>query len=299
MCGSTAGKIPINSVAVSLHGARWHRLHQAEPLRTHHPRPSSCVPPRICRPKACGAWCWTCAAMAVGYLNAAVELCDEFLPDGSKIVYTEGKHPSTAGLPRRPGRGSWTTCPLAVLIDEGSASRQRDLGGRRAGQRPGIIVVGRRSFGKGLVQEHIGVCPTRARCASPPPATIPQRPSIQRPYGEGIDYNEDLEARFDPWGTADRRTASTSIPPRSTAPLLAATVYGGGGIMPDVFVPRIRPTALTYLTELFFSGALNQFASTLRTATGRNSRRSAPHRTLTRSLPGHEKMLNELEDLCR
>lgn len=192
-----------------------------------------------------------------GYLTSAIELADEFLEDGLVIVYTQGRN-----SPRRDitatGNGELHKVPLAVLIDEGSASASEIIAGAVQDNDRGIV-VGRRSFGKGLVQEHVDLPDNSAVRLTTARYYTPSGRSIQRPYGEGISYADDLESRFDHGEmlSADSISLDTS---QVYHTLRGRKVYGGGGIMPDIFVPADTAEVSRYLTELFFSGAINQFA---------------------------------------
>ncbi len=192
-----------------------------------------------------------------GYLNAAKSLCDRLLPAGERILYTQGR---TA--PRKDyfaeGGGPLTTMPLALLIDEGSASASEIVAGAVQDNDRGIV-VGRRSFGKGLVQEHMELDDHSAVRITTARYYTPSGRSIQRPYGEGIDYDEDMSGRFDhgEFLHADSIRVDSAL---KYTTLNGRTVYGGGGIMPDLFVPADTAERSAYLTEVFFSGAIAQFA---------------------------------------
>lgn len=192
-----------------------------------------------------------------GYLNAAVDLADEFLPNGRVIVYTQGRH-----SPRRDmlatARGSYEDMPLAVLIDEGSASASEIVAGALQ-DNDRALIVGRRSFGKGLVQEHVDLPDHSAvRITTARYYTASGR-SIQKPYGKGVDYEADYAHRtaHGELYSADSVRLDSSQVFRT---LNGRVVYGGGGIMPDVFVPADTTEGSQFLTELFFSGILNQYA---------------------------------------
>jgi len=191
-----------------------------------------------------------------GFLNAAIDLADEFLPSGRAIVYTQGRH-----SPRQDAdatkAGGYETIPLAVLIDEGSASASEIIAGAIQDNDRGWL-VGRRTFGKGLVQEHVPLPDSSAVRITTARYYTPSGRSIQRPYGKGIDYMDDFEAR----ASHGELLSMDSIPKDSSKvyrTLNGRTVYGGGGVVPDIFVPTDTLESSAYLTDLFFSGTLNQF----------------------------------------
>lgn len=192
-----------------------------------------------------------------GYLNAATGLSDELLPKGSDIVYTEGRASPRQDY-RADGRGSLTQLPLAILIDEGSASASEIVAGAVQDNDRGVI-VGRRSFGKGLVQEHIALRDHSAIRLTTARYYTPSGRSIQRPYGNGVDYKDDLEARY-LHGELLNLDSIHLDSSQAYHTKSGRIVYGGGGIMPDIFVPADTSELSTYLTELFFSGALNRYA---------------------------------------
>jgi len=192
-----------------------------------------------------------------GYLNAAIGICDEVLPEGREILYTQGR-----ASPRKDykseGGGLLVDMPLAVLIDEGSASASEIVSGAIQDNDRGVI-VGRRSFGKGLVQEHIELEDHSAVRITTARYYTPSGRCIQRPYGKGIDYDEDMSGRFD-HGEMVNADSIHLDSTRKFATLKGRTVYGGGGIMPDVFVPADTAERSGYMSQLFFSGTINQFA---------------------------------------
>jgi carboxyl-terminal processing protease len=190
-----------------------------------------------------------------GVMEAAIQIANQFLKEGQLIVYTEGRsQPRTDAT--ATGKGEFDTGDLVVLIDELSASASEILAGAIQDNDRGTI-IGRRSFGKGLVQEPVmftdgsGLRLTIARYYTPTGR------SIQKPYDKGIDsYNEDLYLRYTrgEYEVSDSIHFSDSL--KFTTPQ-GRIVYGGGGIMPDKFVPadtvgisnyflRVRNTSLIY-----------------------------------------------------
>lgn len=192
-----------------------------------------------------------------GFLNAAIDLADEFLPEGRAIVYTEGLH-----APRQDAdatrSGDHEDIPLAILIDEGSASASEIVAGAIQDNDRGLL-VGRRTFGKGLVQEHVPLPDSSAVRITTARYYTPSGRCIQRPYGEGIDYQEDFEVRAS-HGELLSKDSILADTTKVYTTLKGRTVYGGGGITPDVFVPTDTAGSSAYLTDLFFSGTLTQFS---------------------------------------
>lgn len=170
-----------------------------------------------------------------GIMEAAIQVADQFLDEGQLIVYTKGRA-SPRNEARATGKGEFKTGNLVVLIDEWSASASEILAGALQDNDRGTI-IGRRSFGKGLVQEPIpfpdgsGMRLTIARYFTPTGR------SIQKPYKEGFDkYFDDLNKRYihGEFEVSDSIHFSDSL--KFTTPG-GRIVYGGGGIMPDKFVP--------------------------------------------------------------
>lgn len=192
-----------------------------------------------------------------GYLDAATKLADEFLPDKKLIVYTEGKaRPRTSYYSTQ--EGTFESGKLEILIDEQSASASEILAGALQDWDRATI-IGRRSYGKGLVQEQTvfpdgsGMRLTIARYYTPTGR------SIQKSYSDGLEaYNEDLNNRFKhgEFESADSVKFPDSLKYKTPG---GKTVYGGGGIMPDVFVPLDTTTDSDLLRDIFRLGLLYQY----------------------------------------
>lgn len=192
-----------------------------------------------------------------GYLDQAVEMGQEFLNKGDLIVYTEGEHQEKRSHYAAKD-GEFRNIELAVLIDQGSASASEIVAGALQDNDRGTI-VGRRSFGKGLVQEHVGLPDGSALRLTVARYYTPTGRSIQKPYGDGIDYNEEHLARYQS-GELTSEDSLVFDPELAFETEGGKTVYGGGGITPDVFVPVDTVGASMYLSELSYQGIINEFA---------------------------------------
>jgi carboxyl-terminal processing protease len=192
-----------------------------------------------------------------GYLGAAIDLADQFLPGGSLIVYTEGLKSPQQKYWATPG-GSFLTGRLAVLIDEGSASASEIVAGAVQDWDRGLI-IGRRSFGKGLVQRPFPLPDGSVIRLTTARYHTPTGRSIQKPYDNGVeDYYLDVYKRMKHGELVNPDSISF---PDSLMYMTPAqrVVYGGGGIMPDIFIPWDSTWISDYYTELRRKGVLNQF----------------------------------------
>ena len=186
-----------------------------------------------------------------GYMEAAIRMVNEFLPEGKLIVYTQGRK-----YPRMEEYANGTV----VLIDQGSASASEIFAGAIQDNDRGTI-VGLRSFGKGLVQQPIDFSDGSAIRLTIARYYTPSGRCIQRPYENGKDskYEMDWLDRYEhgEFFSADSVKLDKKLR-YSTS--LGRPVYGGGGIMPDVFVPRDTTGVTSYLMEVSNKGLLIQFS---------------------------------------
>ena len=194
-----------------------------------------------------------------GYMEAAIRMVNEFLPEGKLIVYTQArKYPRMEEYAN--GTGSCQNIPLVVLIDQGSASASEIFAGAIQDNDRGTI-VGLRSFGKGLVQQPIDFSDGSAIRLTIARYYTPSGRCIQRPYENGKDskYEMDWLDRYEhgEFFSADSVKLDKKLR-YSTS--LGRPVYGGGGIMPDVFVPRDTTGVTSYLMEVSNKGLLIQFS---------------------------------------
>ena len=193
-----------------------------------------------------------------GYLASAVQIANEFLPKGKLIVYTEGRK-SPRQEYRSDGRGSYQQIPLVVLIDEGSASASEILAGAIQDNDRGTI-IGRRSFGKGLVQQPIEFSDHSLIRLTIARYYTPSGRCIQKPYTSGSDktYEEDLLTRYQHGEFFNQDSIKHTGPEYHTGN--GRIVYGGGGITPDIFVPEDTLGMTSYYKEASMTGQILQFA---------------------------------------
>ena len=193
-----------------------------------------------------------------GYFDQALQLCNDLLPKGAEIVYMEGLHRPRQNF-TSDGRGHLVDVPVSVLIDEGSASSSEIFAGAIQDNDRGVI-VGRRSFGKGLVQEPVnftdgsGIRLTVARFYTP------SGRCIQKPYAKNYAY--DIYERY----AHGEMVSADSVKVDTTAifhTLAGRTVYGGGGIVPDIFVPIDTTKATRFYLDCNKKATAMRFASSM------------------------------------
>jgi carboxyl-terminal processing protease len=192
-----------------------------------------------------------------GYLNTAVELSDEFLPFGKLIVYTEGLHSPKQDFYSSP-LGSFESGNLVVIIDEASASASEIVSGAVQDWDRGMV-IGRRSFGKGLVQRPFNLPDGSVIRLTTARYYTPTGRCIQRPYTGGTDeYYDEFMKRYEhgEYVSADSIRFPDSLKYETPR---GRVVYGGGGIMPDVFIPWDSTMFSDYYVDLRRKGVLNTF----------------------------------------
>ena len=184
-----------------------------------------------------------------GFMDQAIMIANDFLPEGKLIVYTEDRQKEQIKQYSN-GQGTSTDLKLIILIDESSASSSEILAGAVQDNDRGVI-VGRRSFGKGLVQNQLPYSDGSALRLTTARYFTPTGRSIQKPYekGHGEDYELDMVNRYNnnEFFSADSIHFSDSL--KFTTPK-GRTVYGGGGIMPDYFIPLDTTDMTRYFMQV-------------------------------------------------
>ena len=192
-----------------------------------------------------------------GYMNMAIDMADEFLSEGKKIVFTNGKEKKYNSEAMSTARGDFETGPLIVLVNEGSASASEILSGALQ-DNDRALIVGRRSFGKGLVQSPFDLSDGSELRLTISRYYTPTGRSIQKPYEDEDEYSRDIISRYNhgEFFHADSIRFNDSL--KYITPN-GRTVYGGGGIMPDYFVPLDTTLNSHYLNELYTSTSIQEF----------------------------------------
>jgi len=194
-----------------------------------------------------------------GYMEAATNMVNEFMPDKRLIVYAEGK-----AFPRRDvytnGTGTCQNAPVVVLTDEFSASASEIFSGAIQDNDRGLI-IGRRTFGKGLVQSPIELSDGSEIRLTVARYYTPSGRCIQKKYelGKDEEYEQDIYNRF-LHGEFDSADSIKQNATEKYKTAMGRIVYGGGGIMPDIFIPRDTSGITSYFTNVINSGTLNLYA---------------------------------------
>ena len=193
-----------------------------------------------------------------GYMDPAVQMANEFLPKNKLIVYMEGRK-----SPRKDfmsdGHGSYQKIPLVVLINEASASASEIFAGAMQ-DNDRATIIGRRSFGKGLVQQQIGFPDGSMIRLTIARYYTPSGRCIQKPFvpGDNQDYENDLLARYQHGEFFSQDSLKHTGPAYHTG--IGRVIYGGGGITPDIFVAEDTLGMTSYYKQAAMSGLILQYA---------------------------------------
>jgi len=233
-----------------------------------------------------------------GFLNTAVDLADEFLPKDKLVVYTQNNQNKNRQTYSTSKNGIFETGKLVILIDEQSASASEIVSGAVQDWDRGII-VGRRSFGKGLVQTMYTLPDSSMFRLTTSRYYIPSGRCIQKPY-EGVeDYNRDLIKRYN----SGELTCADSVHfPDSLKYYTVGkrVVYGGGGIMPDIFIPMDTAKVSDYYWKLYRSNMFNQFVLSYMENKKNDLLKNYPtFDDFNENFKVNEKLLNEFYDFAR
>lgn len=195
-----------------------------------------------------------------GYMDQAILMAEEFLPEGSMIVYTKGKMPEYESVAVTDRDGSFRDSEIVVLTDEYSASASEIFAGAIQDNDRGLI-VGRRTFGKGLVQNQTVLPDSSAIRLTIARYYTPSGRSIQKDYrlGAGKDYELDITRRFKR-GEFYSADSIKFDPSKMFRTRTGRIVYGGGGIMPDIFVAEDTVGLTSYYVQVVNAGLIQKYA---------------------------------------
>lgn len=193
-----------------------------------------------------------------GFMEMAVLMVNEFLPRGSMIVYTRGRDGRNSQANLADGSGTFQDAGVTVLIDEFSASASEIFAGAMQDNDRGVI-IGRRSFGKGLVQTQSMLPDSSAIRLTISRYYTPSGRCIQKDYSNIDDYNRDILNRYD-HGEAFNVDSVKLDKTLTYTTKGGRTVYGGGGIMPDIFVPNDTMGITTYYLKVRNAGLFQKWA---------------------------------------
>lgn len=232
-----------------------------------------------------------------GYLDRATNIADELISGNKMIVYTDGKGTKYDQEIRARITGAFESGPVVVLINEGSASASEILSGALQDNDRGLI-VGRRSFGKGLVQMPVNLTDGSELRLTISRYYTPSGRSIQKPYDseDASAYDSDLLSRYEhgEFFHADSIHFNDSLKFKTSK---GRTVYGGGGIMPDVFVGRDTSEYTKYLMELFNQNVIREYTLNY-FQTNKATLTKMTYEEYYKSFTVSEVMLKELIDLA-
>lgn len=231
-----------------------------------------------------------------GYMEMAILMANEFLSEGEPIVSTRGRLNPMGEVSSADGTGSMQEMEVAVLLDEFSASASEIFAGAIQDNDRGLV-IGRRSFGKGLVQNQIMLPDNSAIRLTIARYYTPSGRCIQKTYSRGMvdDYTTDLLNRYDrgEWFNID------SIKVDKTLRYTTSTgreVYGGGGIMPDIFVPQDTTDYTSYYLTVLDGGLLHRFAFNYNDSNRERLRQATDVNSLLRLLPDDRALLTSFAE---
>ncbi len=227
-----------------------------------------------------------------GYLEMAILMANEFLPNDRLIVSTKGRYRRDDANAYSDGRGQFQDEELVVLIDEFSASASEIFAGAIQDNDRGLI-VGRRSFGKGLVQKQIDLFDKSALRLTIARYYTPSGRCIQKPYKNGeIVYENDI---FDRYSNGEIYSKDSIKIDKSKIfhTTTGRKVYGGGGIIPDLFVPADTTGASPYYSEVANKGLIQEYALAYVTSHRAALKKMKDYKELLRNLPASDQIIND------
>ncbi len=231
-----------------------------------------------------------------GLMESAVLMVNEFLPGGLKIVETRGRNSIDNLALGSDGRGSFVDSDIVVLIDESSASSSEIFAGAVQDNDRGLI-IGRRSFGKGLVQHQIDLPDSSAIRLTVSRYYTPSGRCIQKDYSNADSYENDLLDRFERGELFEADSVKLEKDLEFTT-LSGRKVYGGGGIMPDIFVPNDTTGVTNYFINVANAGMFQKYAMQYVDNNRIGLEEAADTHELIKMLPPDDILLRSFVNFC-
>ena len=233
-----------------------------------------------------------------GFMEMAVRMVNEFLPADKLIVYTKGRYKRDDSERWSDGQGSFQDAEVAVLIDEYSASASEIFAGAMQDNDRGLI-VGCRSFGKGLVQKQFILPDSSAILLTTARYFTPSGRCIQKDYkrGDGVVYDNELVERY-LRGELSNRDSIKIDKSQMFSTAHGRTVYGGGGIVPDIFVPRDTTGLSAYYFEVENAGLLHQFTFSYCNDNRSTLSQMSDYKQFLRMAPADEDLISQFADFA-
>lgn len=233
-----------------------------------------------------------------GFMDQAIYMANEFLPAGRLIVYTKGRRPENEYMALSDGNGKFQNSEITVLTNEGSASASEIFSGAIQDNDRGLV-IGRRTFGKGLVQNQTELADSSAIRLTVARYYTPSGRSIQKEYerGEASKYDMDLMTRYSNgefYNIDSIKLDKTKVFSTSNG----RTVYGGGGIMPDVFVPEDTTGFSSYYMNVMNNGLIQKYAFSVADKYRQMINGSKDVNRLLKILPRDNTLLNNFVDFA-
>ena len=233
-----------------------------------------------------------------GYMEMAILMANEFLPEDLLIVYTKGRYKRDDSQVWSDGNGQFQDAELVVLIDEFSASASEIFAGAIQDNDRGLI-VGCRSFGKGLVQQQFTLPDSSAIRLTIARYYTPAGRCIQKNYKDGVmAYEKELYDRYLSGEIFSRDSMKVDKSQMFTTIISGRTVYGGGGIVPDIFVPRDTTEMSSYYVEVANAGLLQKFAFAYVDNNRVSLKKMTDYKQFLRTLPTDDRLLEEFVEFA-
>lgn len=230
-----------------------------------------------------------------GYMEVAITMANEFLSENQLIVCTKGRFKRDDSMVYSDGNGSFQDAELVVLIDEYSASASEIFAGAIQDNDRGLI-IGNRSFGKGLVQKQFMLPDSSAIRLTIARYYTPSGRCIQKSYKEGeMAYEKELLNRYSN-GELFSRDSIKIDKSKIFETAHGRKVYGGGGIIPDIFVPRDTSGISSYYIAVLNAGLIQQFAFHYVDANRGVLKQMKDYKQFLRTLPGNDALINDFVD---